>query len=260
MNVTALYLITAVFFTTSAFGGDLLSFKEEKNPGFFRMYLEPTRMKMDFSENGKDVKSTMIFVKEKQEVTAIDHGSKKFTVLDKPTIERMSAKLGSSMAKMDEMMKKMPPEMRKMMKEKMGAMGGGGDKDLPVEVKKAGSGETVGRWKATRYEVLRGKNVVSETWTVPMKEVNVDEKNFAVLQGMSALYAGIGKELKGVMSQAGAVDMQTWKKMEGFPVKTLSRARKGGHAYVLEKSEKKNLDDSEFAAPSDYKKQEIGKL
>jgi len=249
----------SLFLCLPTLAGDLLQYKQEKESGFFRLYLEPTQMKMDFSEDGKSVKSTMVYVKETQTATMIDHGSKKFTSLDKKTIENMAAKMGPAMAKMKEAMKKMPPEMQKMMKEKMGALGGSGA-DQPIEVKKAGRGESVGRWKAARYELIRGKTVVAETWTVPMKEIGVDPKNFEILQEMSKLYEGLGQELKNMIGSAGAVDMQSWKKMEGFPVKTVSHQGKGEKSYVLDSVEKKSFSSSDFAVPTGYTKQDFGKM
>lgn len=247
-------------FTMEAHAGDFLSYKQEKTPGFLHVYLEPTRMKVDISDDGKETKTTVFFEKEKEAATMIDHKSKRYTLMDKATVERMSAKLGASMAKMDEMLKKMPPEMRKMMKEKMGAAGGSAPAE-PLDVKKTGS-ETVGKWKATRYEVLRGKTLVTETFTVPYKELGIEEKNLEAFKEMSKIFSAATKELKGMMgSQAAAVDMDSWKKMEGFPVKTVSHARKGeAKGYVLESNEKKSLSSADFELPSGYKKQELGKF
>ncbi len=252
--VLALLFVFSFAPSTQSFAGDLLVFKREKGEAFFRLQLEPGRLKVEVSEDGKEPRSSMQYEKEKQEATMIDHKSKKYTVVDKATVDRM----GSAMAKMQSAMSNLPPEMQKMMKDKMGIESGASAPSAPITLRKAGEGEKVGRWKATRYEAVRGKTVIGETWTVPLKEVGVDPAGFAVLKDLQELYSGLGKELKGMASGAAPIDLDGWKKLDGFPVKTLARSAKGASpAYVLESAEKKSFSDADFSIPSGYKKQSI---
>jgi len=245
--------------STPSLAGDLLTFKKlEKGTGYVRVYLEPTKMKVELSENGKDIKSTVFYERAKDEATLIDHSKKEFTVFNRKTLER----LGGAMSKMKEAMANMPPQMQKMLQEKMG--GAHAAKPLPpIEVKKIASGEKVGKWIATRYEISQGKKAVSDTWTVPLKDVGVEKENFAIVKSMSESFAEVAKDFQGIMGAAAAgpqAQLQSIGKIEGFPVKTLNKSKKGESGFLLESAEKKTLSTTDFAVPSNYKEKSMARM
>lgn len=254
-----LLLLALAGFSSPVFAGDLLTFKKlENESGFVRVYLEPTKMKVDLSDNGKDVKNTIFYEKAKEEATLIDHSKKQFTVFNRQTLERM----GGAMNKMKEAMANMPPQMQKMLREKMGAAQAATPLP-PVRVKKMGSGEKVGKWKATRYEISQGKKAVSDTWTVPLQEVGVDKENFAIVKSMSESFGEIAKDFQSMMGAESAgpqAQLQSIGKIEGFPVKTVNRSKKSDSGFLLESAEKKTLSSSEFAVPSSYKEKSMAQM
>lgn len=259
--------LLAALVSTSAFAGDALTFKElEKGEGYFRIFLEPARLKVELSDNGKDVDHTMLFSKGKQEATVLDHKKKEFMVMDKESLKKIADKMGGAMEQMKAAMSKLPPEMQKMMKEKMAAMNPQGGKDKPpVDIKKLKSGEKVGQWSATHYEVTRGKDTVSDLWTVPFKEVGVDEKNYEVVKSLGDTFSELGKEMQKVFGTAASHPQSdalgVMRKLEGFPVKTVSkRDGKKDRGYLLEKAEKKDLSDADFSVPDGYKKKSFGMM
>ncbi len=252
---------SVLFFSfTPAMAGDLLTYKEEgKGAGYVRLHLDSGRMKAELSENGQDVKGTMIFKTQGNEALILDHKRKEYVALTKEEMKKLAGTMNSAMEKMKAAMSKLPPGMQKMMKEKMGAMGQG--KKEPVQIKKAKSGEKVGQWTADRYEVSSGKKLVSRVWTAPIGKVGADPENFKSMKAMSEAFAEIGSEIGKVLGGGGAeaAQIELMNKMEGFPVKSVSVDSKGkdGRAYLLESVQKKTFNDSEFAVPSGFKKKNI---
>jgi hypothetical protein len=255
------------FFSLPSLAGDLLTFKKlEKDPGFVRVYLEPARLKVDISEDGQTIQSSLLYRKDKQEATFVSHEKKQYTVFDKESMEKMAARMNSAMGAMKDAMARMPEGMQKMIKEKMGAAGGEA-KNEPVLVRKVGSGEKVGKWSATRFEVVHGKKVVSDAWTVPFREVGVDQANFAVLKAMSEAFADLGKEFSRMVpgAEAGQVplaQLQGLRKIEGFPVKAVNKnaGKKGERGFLLENAEKKSLSSSELAVPTGYEEKSFARM
>ena len=266
MNAVLSALILALSLTAAtAFAGDTLLFKElEGGQGFFRLHLEPARMKAEVSEDGKAVKTTMMFTKAREETTILDHEKKEFMALDKSGMQKLAGTVGGAVEQMKAAMSKLPPEMQKMMKEKMGAMGAEQKSREPVTVKKVKS-EKVGKWSATQYEISRGKSVLSQVWTAPFKDVGVDKANYEVVRAMSDTYAAVAKDLGNIFGAAGgaqAAQIDVVKKIEGFPVKTVAKRPNGkvDRAYQLESAEKKELSDSDFSVPEGYKKKTLGMM
>lgn len=241
--------------------GDLLSFKKiDKDPGYIKVYLQANRLKVDVMDSGNTAKNTVVYNKDANTITILDHAKKKFSVMDKEKMKAMSEKMGAAAAKMKEMLAKMPPEMQEMMKKKMAAMTSSPDADLPVEVKKMGSSEKVGRWSASHYSLLRGGKEVSELWSVPAKDIGVDKDNFEVLKSMRDLFADMGNQMKGMFGSGSPHQAQLlgFQKIEGVPVKTVSKSGKIERGLLLENAEKKSLSDSDFSVPAGYEENKMG--
>ena len=74
-----LYFALLAILPASAMAGDLLTFKKiEKKTGLFRLYLEPHRLKVDIFDKGTEIKNTMIYDKDKQTATILDHSKKTY--------------------------------------------------------------------------------------------------------------------------------------------------------------------------------------
>jgi hypothetical protein len=194
-------------------------------------------------------------------MTIVDHGQKRYTVIDEAARDRMAAQVGAAMAQYQAMLKNIPEEQRKMMEQMMPA---GTPKALPaLEVRKTGQNAEYNGYPCAGYELLEDGTKTHEFWVTDWNNVPGGAKTAATFKAMGDFFASV----RDAMEQAGGMGgpgpdavMTLMKEVDGYPVVT--RVFDGGGRQIqetrLKSAVEKPLEPSLFEPPGDYRQEQIG--
>lgn len=256
MNKILTIVSVSMLFVSFARAGDLLTYKKDEGKDGFLLYLDKSQMRVDVVKGSEPVGQSVLFSKDRQEAVILNHKKKEAIMIDDKTI----AKIAEMSKKTMEMMKSLPPEMQKMMKEKMGMAMKQNSAKGAVEIKKTASGVMIGKWKTTQFEILKQGKKESDVWSAPLTELGLDKNSFDILKDMGAFYGKIAKDLPMGMQGNMEVDVSSFQKLEGVPVKAASHFGSKDHSFQLETVESKKFSATDFAVPADYQKKSFGKM
>lgn len=196
----------------------------------------------------------------------IDHGRKKYTELDKKTVEAAAAKIANAMAEMEKQMANMPPAQRqmmeKMMKGKMPQAAG----PLPeISFKRTGETGTVEGIKTEKVEQFTDGVKTRDLWIASWDSLEGGESIKGAFVSMSKLFEEMTKAfsqgpMSGMISSLGKGNgMSQLSELEGFPIKTVEYDASGATVseMVLTRFEKKDLGSAAFGVPKGYKRQKM---
>ena len=221
---------------------------------------------MDNEGGGQADAGTMVFNGTRNEMTAIDHASKQYFVIDETALQGMASQMGDAMRQMQAALAELPPEQRamaeQMMKQRMGAMGASMDEAPKPEIVRTGNDESVNGYDCEIYEVREGGQRTNELCVAAWSEIEGGDE-FA--GGMKRM-AGFFEKMQETFAEAGANVMRGsdnvlahLEEMDGFPV----RARTYEDGALVDEtailsSESRSLDSTIFAPPADYRQQSMG--
>ena len=226
--------------------------------------VEGQSLRMDTNGVGADDRGSMVFDGSVNEMTAIDHPSKQYFVIDEAALQGMANQMGAAMRQMEAALADLPPEQRamaeQMMKQRMGAMGGGAAVERPApEVTPTGESDTVNGYDCDVYEVSEAGQRTNELCVAAWADIE-GGREFA--DGMKRM-AGFFEQMQETFREAGANVMDGsdnvlahLEEMDGFPVR--SRTYDGGDLVdetTIVSSESKSLESAMFAPPPDYRQQ-----
>ncbi|HZF27224.1 MAG TPA: hypothetical protein VEZ88_13245 [Steroidobacteraceae bacterium] len=201
-------------------------------------------------------------------VYAVDKASKSYHIMDRPTIEKLGARMKEIRAQREQQMKadlaKMPPQQRKQVEEMMAKQGMDPDakpSKRVVDATDTGKTESInGRschvWDITRDGALDQQYCVAAFASVPGgSEVQTLMQNYqSFFQQMSEMMAGAGGG-----SDSMRDEFELWKKLGGYPIAT--RGYAGSKLETTETVVKtwqvQAVPAAMFEVPSDYTKRDL---
>lgn len=237
--------------------------------------VEGNRMRSDTQNFEGEVKSSVIFLGETDEMYMIDHEEKMYIVMDRESVEAMASQMSEAMQKMQEAMAQIPPEQRAMM-EKMMMDKMAGDPNYkppspPVVTSLGQNGNVNGitcEWKqVTRDDVLEEKACVCDENEIAggaeMVALAYEMRDFA--EGLTKLansvsnmpmFGGAAGQSMGDFAMAMTADLG------GF---SLISEHYDGEGKLIRRSTFESADEvsvaeEEFVPPSGYKRQTFADL
>ncbi len=223
-------------------------------------------LRMDNESTVEDDTGTMVFNGTRNEMTAIDHSSKQYFIIDETALQGMANQMGDAMRQMQAALADLPPEQRamaeQMMKQRMGAMGASMEEAPKPEIVRTGDDESVNGYDCEIYEVREAGQRTNELCVASWGDIEGGEE-FA--GGMKRM-AGFFEKIQETFAEAGANVMggsdnvlAHLEEMDGFPV----RARTYEEGTLVDEttivsSESRSLDNALFAPPADYSQQSMG--
>ena len=259
MKIAVTLTAVALIASTAHAGVYVESLRRDRTTGQIlstdKMYLQNGQARMEDARDG----SYTVFKEDGiYHVNPADHSYK---VMDKATMEQMSAKMGDAMAKMKAQMANMPPERRAMMEKMMNQMNqpGAGAKPAIFDAVDTGKSETSnGRschvWNETHNGELQAQYCVAPKGSLPGTDEFV-----AFAKRMSAFLQQMG----GPMHNAGAGMMQqqiaVLEKINGFPIVTrhFSGSKLDANESVVKTWESRSLPATMFEVPAGFIRKEF---
>lgn len=211
-------------------------------------YLGKAKIRIETS--GRSANSVMIFDGERKVLWMVDAQKKTYYEMTEEDVAAMSA----TRKKMQERMAGMPAAQRAMM-EKM--MKGRMSRAPTVEIQKVRSGEKIGDYTCTVYEVSVNGERSSEVWTASADQLQLRPEDFSVFQAMAKMLEPLSRNMPGAAASPLAAGGG---QMDGFPVRTVTYR---GDKPVTESKvigvERRYLEDALFTVPDGYKKKKMGR-
>jgi uncharacterized protein DUF4412 len=220
-----------------------------KPKGKITLYLDAGKLRVENQD-----KSVMIFNGEKQVVWMIGPGENTYRELDKAQMEAMGQQMSQAMQQMQAQLATMPPEQRKMVEEMMKKNMGGGAAERPTTtVKEIGSGEKVGPYTTTHYEMLANGERTQEIWAAPADQAHISAADIKTFQDMSKFFEALSRN-----APKGSWSAPSMEQIKGFPVKTVQYDRgRPAYEWSIVSVEQKSVDGNLFTLPPGIKKQDM---
>jgi hypothetical protein len=160
-------------------------------------------------------------------------------------------------SEMEKQLSQLPPDKRAQMEQMMKSQGmslpGSSTKPKNLRLQKPGKEESIAGYKSVKYDVYEDGKLIEEIWTSSdVLDNEIDMKKMS----------NYLQKIKDISENAGGMAFNPEAQMvykevfeSGFPMRTVEHESEDG-TYIEEitKVSKANLNDSEFLAPTDYKK------
>ena len=213
-------------------------------------------LRVNGGAGGESSNVSMIFLGE--EFLVLDHAEKSYIVMDEAMLDQLTSSMSGAMQQIEAELANLPPEQRamaeQMMKGQMQSMMGqqAGSAAKP-RVEAVGNGQWQGN-SCTNYAVYEGGQKTQLVCATSLDHIGgMDEMTLAferMAQFVRKLTEALPIPIGDSMSPGEIMDQ-----IDGFPVqRTLYLNGEVTGEYSLESLTEKELDDSLFAAPDDYKR------
>lgn len=215
-------------------------------------YVEPGRLRVEY-QSAEGV-SIAIFRADRQVVWMIQLKEKSYQEMTRADVEKMAQQMAGVRQQQEQMLKELPPEQRavveKMMKQQMGAA-----KPVDVTVKRVGR-ESVGKYAATKYELLANGQRTEEIWAAALDQLSFQPAEYETFLQFARFF----EKLSQAAAQFSSTDVMARhaEAIEGFPVKMISYD--GGRVtseMQLLRAERQTVSDDKFQLPPGLKKVEM---
>lgn len=217
------------------------------------LYIDSGKIRID-GESPDLRKYGMIFDGDKQVLWMLSPDEGTYREMNGAQMEQMGQQMSQAMKQMEAQLANMPPEQRKMMEDMMKQrMGAAAPAQPTITVQEKGSGEKIGPYTTTHYEVLSNGQLSQEIWAASSDQVHLSESDFKTFQQLAKFYEPLKRNAP--QGSWATPDMQ---QIKGLPVRTL--VYEGGRAsyeWNVLKVEQKSLESSLFTLPAGMKKQEM---
>ncbi len=223
--------------------------------------IEGNNLKISMPDKGSENPGEMIYRGDMGEMVMIDHQRQQYFILDRATIEKISAQIKQAMA----MLENVPPAQRemmeKMMKGRMPQMATTEKKK--VEIKKTGERKRINGYSTVKYEVTEDDIKAREHWVADWSDIKHSEEAFKVFKSMSSFFSEIMDTFSSGPMGGMIQDKfdSNWigqlQKLDGFPVvtRTFSSDGKLKNESTLQSAKNAALNEADFQAPENYKQQ-----
>jgi len=218
-------------------------------------------LKMEYNEDGKVLGTTMIFIGDKNKMIFVDHAEKKYFIMDKEDIKKISDQLKQAMTQLDEALKDMPPAQREQMKKLMkGKMPNMSDSDYIQPVMKKAGSDKINGYTCVNYDIYKGDKLYRKSCVSKWGSIEGGEQIAAAMINMADFMEDMTKALsnnsqvkfeKNVFNQL--------RELNGFPVKTIDYGDSNEiiSESIFESSKIVNAEKSAFEPPNGYKREVI---
>lgn len=197
-------------------------------------------------DNLRDESSSVIFDNATGSLTILRHKDKKYTVLDKATLERLAQQLNAAMQQLEAQLAALPPAQRDMMKKMMGGMAN----VVEPTVKRSGKTLTVAGYRCQIVEYVVGETFASELCVVSPGDIKIPPADYDTLLGMQRTLAQLTRDLlKGFATPPDA------NRLEGLPVRMHAKGEPS--AEVLKAIRHDAVPADTFALPAGYTEEKI---
>ena len=201
-------------------------------------------------------------------VYAVDKATKSYHVMDKPTIEALSAHMQQVRQQMNDRMKaeleRMPPDKRKEVEEMMAKQGMGPDvkpATRTVDAKDTGKNESVSGRSCHVWDITRDGALDQQYCVAPFASLPGGNDVQALMQKYQSFFQQMSELMSGPGGGGDPMreEFELWKKLSGYPLVTRSYA--DGKLETGETQVKtwqaQAVPASMFAIPSDYTKRDL---
>jgi len=201
-------------------------------------------------------------------ITHVNSERKEFTEIDRATLKRfaetvsgLQQQLAPQLAQMREQLKSLPPEQRAMIERQMGNMASFGAVETtpvePIELVKGGSDKVAGM-KCQIYEVVQGKERLSQVCLATAADAGISEADFATLKSMTGFMRDMASSAQKLSAGFGGPSQLILAGAEGVPVSV--KEYQDGREYAVADVSDKALDEARFNAHKSYRRQPIPTL
>lgn len=216
-------------------------------------YVEPGLLRSEMQMG--DQLTIMIFRADRQVVWMIQPREKTYREMTQADVERLAGQMDAARQRMEAMLKSMPPEQRAMAEQMMKQQMGAEAQPVKMEVKKLGR-ESVGKFSATKYELLADGERAAQIWAASVEQLNIQKPEMDTFLQFAKFFEKLSRTA-GEMTAANVL-ARHWESIEGFPVKTVSY--EGGEVaneQQVVRAERQSLGDDKFQLPPGLKKIEM---
>jgi hypothetical protein len=233
-------------------GGEIGSSKPKQK---VTVSIESGKIRID-TQGGDQKQAVMIFDGDKQVMWMVSPAEGVYREITAAQVQQMGNAMGGMMQQMQAQMAQMPPEQRammeQMMRQRMGGAGmGGGAPSISIQEK--GSGEKVGQYTTTHYQIMTNGQVSEDIWAAAPDQVKLSAADFKTFQDMAKFFEPLRRNLpKGSWSTP---DMQ---QIKGLPVRTvIYEGGKPSAEWNATSIEQKSVDAGQFTLPANLKKADM---
>lgn len=225
---------------------------KKANPSDMIIYTEGNKIRIETS--GEEQEVTLLFDAENETIYTINHKRKEISEMTRQDIEAFSEILRQQLAVLDKQLEHLPEKQRTLMREKVGAA-------KPVEYTLEESGVAVKSWKADKFIGRENENKKSEVYIARYETLMLDKKDFEALEKFYSLMVhftqNLANSLPGTAMSFVSKDMPAY--ADGIPVKSIIYNTEGEatQTMLLEEVEKKEVADSLFLLPENYKRKKM---
>ena len=217
------------------------------------LYLDSGKIRMEaVGPDGK--KNVTIFDQAKQVLWHSNTAESSYIEMTQAQVEAMANQMGDMMKQMEAQLAQVPPAQREMMEKMMkGRMGGMGSAAPTITVQEKGSGEKVGPYTTTRYEILTNGQRTSEVWAAPRDIIHLQESDFQAFQALAKFFAPLAR-----MAPKGSWSAPAMESIQGFPVRTVSyEGEKPAYEWTVVSADQRSVEASLFTLPAGLKKTDM---
>ena len=219
-------------------------------------------MRMDAVGQSASDAGSMVYRRDINEMTAIDHSRQEFYVLDEAALQGLAGQVNDAMAEMQAALAELPPEQRamaeQMMKQRMGAV-----MDQPAsarELSRTGETDTVNGYDCELYDVMESGRKTRDMCVTSWANIEGGSAYKDNMVGMAAFF----EHMRDMFSQTGADLMGSrsdvfshMREINGFPVRARNYDGAGTliEETTLVSTESQSFEEAFFQAPDGYTQQ-----
>jgi hypothetical protein len=261
--------VALLLVANSAIAGSVVkleSLDHNSNPplsGTVEVSVEGNALRLEGSTPGTEESGSLIYKGGIEELTAIDHQSKQYYVIDQETMEQMIGQVSGAMQQMEAALAELPPEQRamaeRMMKQRMPQM----QPEVQLQtLQKTGETETINGYECEIYDVMESGRKTRDMCVAPWDSIEGGAEFAEVMVEMAdffeAMRKGFSKGGADLMGSRSEV-FSHMRDINGFPVRSrgYNKAGKLANESVLISSEKRNIDPAIFAPPAGYQQSSL---
>ncbi len=225
-----------------------------------KIYAQSEMVRIDMVGGSSGEQMSIIF--RGNEMLMLNHKDKTYFVMDEATLEEMSSQMSTAMQQMEQQLAQMPPAQRamveKMMKGKMQDMMPKQSAPPPLQVE-VGESSTWKSYPCVNYSIYSGGEKTEEICAASLDSIEGSEEMMGAFRKMAGFVKKMTESLPGPFGDGMAQNpMNMMDQIDGFPVHTVQFERGAVSQEIsLESVNEQTLDESMFAAPADYKKQDL---
>ena len=223
--------------------------------------IEGENLKIEVPPQNGQGRTDMIFRGDRREMIMVNHGARRYVVMDEATIKQMTAQLSSAMSQMQEMLKNVPPEQRAAMEEMMRGRGMAmPSQQAPSELRRTSESGTQSGYAAVKYQIVRDGTVERDLWVTEWANIEGSAEARPAFERMASFMQELMAGLTEIVGDMGQDSFRHMSEMNGFPVLTVEYDDDGQpemETRLLSASEQ-TLPATAFEPPSGYTRQSIG--